>query len=116
MAFVPLEKIKEGMMIVTEVRDSFGRVLMNAGTAVTTRQIEALEKYGIQEVDISFEDALKEPSADPMDNEQFKTASREVEMLFSSADREWDVMAAIHTASVHLIMGRTESAGGSRDT
>ncbi|NUN69745.1 MAG: hypothetical protein HUU02_08555 [Bacteroidetes bacterium] len=112
MPIVAVENAPEGATVISAVKDATGRVLMNAGSVLTSRHAEALMKYGIHEIEIAVTDGL---ITDPADDARFAETAKLLDPMFVRNDREWDVMAAIHAAAVRLRMeseeGMEQSSG-----
>ena len=104
MGVFPVDKLTEGMVLASDVKDSFGRTLINKGQELQTRHIEVLRAYNIVEIDISGSEAADHMNDDmKMDQETFAAAEKHLQDAFSKTDLSWDVMKQIHrSAVIHL--------------
>lgn len=50
MPFIRLQDVKPGMAPIEDIKDSTGRVILNAGTQITLKHIKTLKAWGITEV------------------------------------------------------------------
>lgn len=112
MGKIPVEQVTDGMIAAEEVRDAFGRVLMNAGRELTKRQADILRSYGIREVDIQGADELSPAAAvHGLHPEQVSEAEKECEELYKYCDRSWDVIEHLFHASVLVTVRGKENLG-----
>ncbi len=100
MGVFPVDKLMPGMVLGSDVKDSFGRTLINSGQELQTRHIEVLRAYNFVEIDISGSDAIEQIDDDEIPPEIFADAAIELEEHFRTADMSWDVMKQIHRSAV----------------
>lgn len=112
MGKIAVEKVTDGMIAAAEVRDAFGRVLMNAGKELTKRQGEILRSYGIREVDVQGADELPPSAAvDGLHPDDVAAAEKECEELYKYCDRSWEVIEHLFHASVLVtVRGKERNA------
>ncbi len=60
MPFIRLQDIKSGMVPVEDIKDRTGRVILNAGTKISSHHIKTLKAWGITEVLISDDSKTEE--------------------------------------------------------
>ncbi len=113
MGVFPVDKLTEGMVLASDVKDSFGRTLINKGQELQTRHIEVLRAYNIVEINISGSEAADHLNEDTeIDHETFAAAEQQLQDAFSKTDLSWDVMKQIHrSAVIHRCKKRAEAAG-----
>ena len=69
---VPVEDLEAGMVLADEIRDQQGRLLMPAGTELTTRHLRAFQLWGILSVRITSGDTGAEPAEPPLTPEELE--------------------------------------------
>jgi hypothetical protein len=53
---IPIQEANAGMILRESVKDSIGRILLPAGAELAERQIEKLQSWGIENIDIEPQD------------------------------------------------------------
>jgi hypothetical protein len=114
MGLFPVEKLIAGMSVAAEVKDPFGRTLLRSGQQLQERHIELLKGLGIEGITIADSESFERTAAAPEDPDRFNAAALELEPLFRSIDRTWDVMSEIHRSAV-LIHLQQNSGGTGKD-
>ncbi|MBP6671986.1 MAG: hypothetical protein KA247_02500 [Bacteroidetes bacterium] len=89
-----------GMVLGSDVKDSFGRTLINSGQELQSRHIEVLRAYNFVEIDIAGSDAIEQTDDGDIPPEIFADAAKDLEEHFRTADMSWDVMKQIHRSAV----------------
>ena len=109
MSIVPTNKLKPGMRLAEEVKDVNGRRILAKGKRIHSSQIRNLKIWGIAEVNISGDAALKEKAL-PHDNSEMIEITKEgVKYLFSHVDLEHPAVKKIFRLSVeYRIKNNTE--------
>jgi hypothetical protein len=65
MPIIKTEQLKEGMIVASDVKNMDGMLLIPAGCAITERQCNILQSWGITDVDVESSDG-SEDSGDPL--------------------------------------------------
>ncbi|MFZ4619386.1 MAG: hypothetical protein ACOYNS_02425 [Bacteroidota bacterium] len=101
MGVFPVDKLAVGMVLASDVKDPFGRTLMNSGQELQVRHIEVLRAYNIVEIDISGSESIDHGIDDgEIDQEAVTAAEAKLQHAFSRTDLSWDVMKQIHRSAV----------------
>lgn len=88
------------MIITSDVKDSFGRTLLNGGQQLQNRHIEILKSYHIDEILVNGLETNDISDVKEFDTEVYHSAVQEMESIFILTDRSWDVMKEIHHCAV----------------
>lgn len=80
---VLVENLEPGMIILTDVQDEVGRMIISSGSRLTPMMIKAIKKRNINSVFIKFEEEEQRPK------------STRIKRLFSDSDEERQVMRKI---------------------
>jgi hypothetical protein len=102
MHIIPIEKIKEGMILSDKVTDSFGRTLIGEGVELHSKHIEMIRSYGIKEISIRESDAEPDSDDAPIDPALLEQASKKLEHAFSLVDNDNEVMNEIRRCAIAL--------------
>ncbi len=112
MGVFPVDKLTAGMVLASDVKDPFGRTLMNSGQELQNRHIEVLRAYNIVEIDISgSETIVHENENGEIDQEKIDAAELQLQQAFSRTDLSWDVMKQIHRSAVMHSAAKMERTG-----
>lgn len=97
---VPMEELKTGMILLKEVRDMSGRLLLGKGEAVADRHLRIFRAWGVTEADV------QEPAQAPQ--EEAPASRKEPEFdprilaLFKHADLDHPFMKQLHLYSQEI--------------
>jgi hypothetical protein len=85
---VVINNLTPGMVIVADVRDRSGRLLLGAGTELDDRNIRILRTWGVIEVEVAgaVKDGTGAISTNSVDPVRFAAMERKVAPLFSHTD------------------------------
>lgn len=98
MGIARIDQLEPGMVIVADVVDRTGRVLLSAGTTLTEKHLRVFRMWGVTQADIQglpSADAEEQVESDEEDHVEEEAAAR-VSELFSRSNRE-------HPAIVELM-------------
>lgn len=107
MGVFPVEKLTAGMMLGSDVKDPFGRTLMNSGQELQSRHIEVLRAYNIVEIDIAGSEMIEQSEEVDIPPEIIAEAEVSLADHFRTADLSWDVMKQIHRGAVIRAVRKT---------
>jgi hypothetical protein len=102
MAKITLDRLREGMIVATDIRDVNGRVLVSAGEVLTQQRLFNMRACGVQEVEVKV-DSL--PADDTAVNAAFSAstlerASSDVAEIFRFANTEEPMMQELQRLCV----------------
>lgn len=86
MARVKTEDLSEGMVVVSDVKNIEDTLLVPAGCQLTERQINILQAWGVEEIEVEGDQATK--SADPLADFSLETVA---EMTAELKGRFWQM-------------------------
>jgi HD-like signal output (HDOD) protein len=102
MVSVPTDKLRPGQILVEEVRDINGRLLLAKGNEIGANHIRIFKIWGISEVTVAgaahHKDKL-DPAVNPEPDEQ---AKEKVKLLFNHVDLEHPAIKEIYRLSVQF--------------
>ena len=93
---IKTELLEEGMVVVTDVKNMDEMLLIPAGSTLTERQINILQAWGIEEIEV--QQAKGEADADPLARLSPDTVAKwsaEIKGRFWQPDDENPVFAAV---------------------
>jgi hypothetical protein len=106
---IKTEQLAEGMVVSADVKNIDDMLLIPAGAALSERQINILQSWGVPEVEVQASESVPDP--DPLAKlspEALEKMTREVKGLFWQPDESSPVFAAIF----RLILERRARKGG----
>jgi hypothetical protein len=97
MGIVRIDQLEPGMVIVSDVVDRNGRVLLSTGTALTAKHLRVFRMWGVTEADIegiASPDSVPGAEQEEGDRIEEEAAAR-VSELFARSNRDHPAMAEL---------------------
>ncbi|CAK0737957.1 conserved hypothetical protein [Gammaproteobacteria bacterium] len=89
MASIKINQVSAGMVIVSDVKDRNGRILLRSGTEITEKHIRVLKTWGVTYVEIASPDNTTDAAPEVEVNpETLAEAMKAIDSLFQHTDRE----------------------------
>jgi HD-like signal output (HDOD) protein len=114
MALVSIEQLDLGMILVEDVKDMNGRLLIANGVRIEAPHIRVLKMWGISEVSVEGDDPGPEGSKSVVNTEQMDLAAREIIKAFADLDLEHPAIKEIVKLSIPYRAWRPAGAPESR--
>jgi len=110
MGTIRLKKLKPGMVLADDVRDTKGRLLLARGKPIGPEHIRIFKIWGIPQIEvIGAPDSMEPAVAAPVDPARLEVVRRETEALFRHTDREQPVVQEIFNQAVAYRATRQDS-------
>jgi hypothetical protein len=100
MGLIPIQKLTEGMVITLDVKDTFGRILINGGQQLRNRHIEILRSHHIEEIQIDGLAITDLNDLEEFNPKVYHIAVQELTSLFILTDCSWEIMKEIHRCAI----------------
>jgi hypothetical protein len=100
---VPIDQLQPGMILDDAVKESFGRVLLPAGSEINEKSMRLIKMWGVLDVIIKTTDEANQGPS-PLDLVSPKVqeeANEAVSTLFKHADRSTPLMQEFFRLAVH---------------
>ena len=97
MGLLTIDNISEGMVLLSDVHDRSGRLLLGSDTELNAKHLRMFRTWGITEADIAGiddQEACASIAAD-LDPERLAAAENELRPLFRNADLSYPAMAEL---------------------
>jgi hypothetical protein len=94
MGIVRIDQLEPGMVLIADVVDRNERVLLNAGTTLTEKNIRVFRMWGVTEADIQGVATAEPEAAEPEDQTE-EEAAEHVRELFARSNRDHPAMAEL---------------------
>lgn len=114
MEVLPLDAIKSGMVLASDVKDRNGRILLSAGSEITERHLRIFKMWGILTVQVQGEETVQSPLpvTSERDSEQIERVEKEVEKLFCHHDLSHPFIKELFRLAILEHLSRTEVSNG----
>jgi putative nucleotidyltransferase with HDIG domain len=96
MNIVPINNLKEGMILAQDIRDVNGRLLLTASEIIQSKHIRVLKIWGITEAPVVEGDQLKEETIPAADASNDQAAEAKLLSAFSFADLGHPAIAELY--------------------
>lgn len=110
MALVTVDRAQPGMVLAAAVNDRKGRRLIPADVELTERHIQALQMWGVAQVEIEG-DSPAEPAQTALPPEEEARIRAEIDERFGEADRAHPFMSALYEYAVGHAMSGASTQG-----
>lgn len=111
MALVTVDRAQPGMVLAACVTDRKGRRLIPGDVELTERHIQALQMWGVAQVEI-VGDTPAEATQTALPPEEEARIRQETDELFGEADRDHPFMSALYEYAVRHAIGGAGTTGG----
>ena len=98
MGVVTIDNLTEGMVLADNINDRSGRLLLNAGTELTTKQLRMLRTWGVPEADIigiDTQDGVSCCGFDEVEPERLRASEEQLRFLFRNVKPDCPVMGEL---------------------
>ena len=102
MGQISVDQATAGMLLVSDVVDRLGRLLIPAGKELTEKHVGALKMWGVTHVEIEGQGPAADAMAD-IDEADLAIAESEVAERFANAGPEHPFLNALRRACVHRV-------------
>lgn len=109
MAIIPLDRIKPGFVLLHDVKDRCGRLLLGEGSAITDRHLHIFKAWGVSEANVHDPEQGELPPAErvpvsvSLAPEEMQRARARAMELFRHADLTHPAVMQLYEISLHLI-------------
>ncbi len=101
MAILSIDTISEGMVLMSDVRDRSGRLLLECGTEINAKHLRMFRTWGITEADIVTVDGHADgPASAAADPELLRDAENALRPLFCNANLSYPAMGELFRLSL----------------
>ena len=97
MGILTIDSLAEGMVLMSDIHDRSGRLLLGGGTELNTKHLRMFRTWGITEADIVGIDdqAGGKPLTADLDPEYLATVENELRSLFHNTDQSYPAMGEL---------------------
>lgn len=99
---VPMAELQTGMILLREVRDMSGRLLLGKGEAITDRHLRIFRAWGVAEADVQEPKLPDTPVEEAPPQEVEPTFDPRIRALFKHADLTHPFMKQLHLFSQEI--------------
>lgn len=92
---IATEQLEEGMVVVADVKNADGALLLPAGCALTARQIALLGSWGVVSIEVRAEGVVEDDPLSALSEEARAKLTEEVRASFWKADDADPVFAEL---------------------
>lgn len=100
MLLVALDKLKDGVVLSEDVRDTNGRLLLTKGKPIDANQIRLLKIWGVPEVQIQESDQVVEPEKNDIDADNLLKIERTAQTIFQHIDTGHPAIKLIYNTAI----------------
>jgi hypothetical protein len=111
MGFVNVNDVKPGMIVVRDVCDHTGNILLKSGNEITEKYIRIFRMWGIVSVDIkgvADNSATHKSEMTQIDNILLSEAEERGKELFCNSNLDHPAMAELYKLTIYRLAQRTE--------
>lgn len=109
MPFLPIDQLKQGMVLAADVTDANGRLLLSMGQPVAAKHLKIFKMWGVPEVRVQHGGGGETEDLNPLDPEAMRRVAEALKPSFSDNDLTHPAVAEIFRQAV---IHRSRNAGG----
>ena len=113
MPFVSINQIKPGMILSSDVMDTYGRLLLSKGKSITANHMTIFKMWGVPEVPVQQSDEGPADAGNPLDPGLMRQVAERLKTAFVANDLSHPAVAEIFRQAV---IHRSHRAEGSEGT
>ena len=111
MATVSVDQARPGMVLLSDVKDKKGRLLIPAGNELSDRHCQALKMWGVQSIEVELDDG-QEPAEIQVDPEVEARLRAELDDRFRQVDRSHPFIEMLYEVALRRALTTAAGQGG----